>query len=294
MKYRQLFSLNTEVSEISLGSYPFKGWWGEPLSDELVISIITKAVDMGINFIDTADVYGLGETEKIIGNLPDKVKNKLIISSKGGRDFTTKPGTIKKNFDVIYLGHALDKSLERLQIPQLDIYFLHGPEQTDIKLAKIFSFLENIKSTGKTKAVGISVNSLEDIDLILQSYKPDLFSIPYNYLSAIDINKLSSRLYPAQIDLIVREPLAQGMLTGKYSMSYKFPNSDFRSWKWTKVYWLSNLKKINKFNNENETEQKKIKAAFAHILKEPKITSVIFGVKSIDQLVANIKTVESI
>jgi aryl-alcohol dehydrogenase-like predicted oxidoreductase len=115
MKYRKLTSFNYNISELSLGTFPFKGWWGEPLSDEIVISIIARAVELGINFVDTADIYGLGEMELLLGKMDNGLKNKLVISTKGGRDFTSKPGEINKNFEISYLNKALESSLSRLK-----------------------------------------------------------------------------------------------------------------------------------------------------------------------------------
>jgi len=291
MKYRKLNSLQYSISELSLGTYPFKGWWGKPLPDSEVMKIIYKAIELGINYIDTADVYGLGESESLIGKISSELKGKFIISTKGGRDFTTKIGEINKNFDTRYLQNAFNNSLKRLQRNFIDIYFLHGPENIDYERKEIFDFLEELKHKGKVMATGISLNKPDELELLLKHYKPDVVSIAYNYLSNLNITEFCKKLKESQIDLIVREPLAQGLLSGKYNQESQFPSDDHRSWKWTKDFWDKNEKKLNEFNKENNTYEDKIKASFSHILNEPYIRSVIFGVKSVEQLHENLKFV---
>ncbi len=289
MKYRRFKSLKSEVSELSLGTYPFKGWWGKPLSDKEVIDIIHKAVELGINLIDTADVYGLGESELLIGKVSTELKDKLIISTKGGRDFTTNKGEINKNFDVVYLERALESSLERLKKDCIDIYFLHGPEKNDVEKGEVFKFLEKIKSLGKVRATGISLNKPDELELLLKQYKPDVVSIAYNYLSDLNISEFCNKLRKYKIDLIVREPLAQGLLTNKYNRNSQFHSDDHRSWKWTKEFWNQNEDRLKQFNSINTTYEDKISASFKHVLDNSYMSSVVFGAKSISQLVDNLR-----
>lgn len=294
MKYRKLKSLQHKISELSLGTYPFKGWWGKPLSDEEVIKIIHKAIELGINFIDTADVYGLGQSESLLGKVKNELKDKFIISTKGGRDFTTNKDEISKNFDVNYLSKALEASLKRLSRDYVDIYFLHGPEQDEIDKGSIFEFLDKTKSRGLVRATGVSLNKSDELDSIISKYIPDIISIPYNFLSDTNISTFIDSLKKYDIDLIVREPLAQGLLTGKYTRDSKFPSDDHRSWKWTKEFWDENEERLNKFNKENQTYEEKIKGSFKHILKNSYISTVIFGAKSIKQLEDNLTITEQI
>lgn len=292
MKYRKLKSLNSEISEISLGTFPFKGWWGEPLSDQVVVNIIQKAIELGVNYIDTADVYGLGETELLVGKLPEAIKSRLLIATKGGRDFTTSPGKISKNFAIPYLKRALDNSLERLKTKCVPVYFLHGPETQDIISGDIFNFLEEAKSKRLIKASGVSVNTQEELELILTKYDPDIVSLPYNFLSGLNIEAILDTIKEKNIDLIIREPLAQGLLTGKYGPNAVFPETDHRNFKWTKEFWDKNSSKLEEFNTQFTSREAKIKGAFDAILKHQSIKSVIFGVKSVEQLIENIEIVE--
>jgi aryl-alcohol dehydrogenase-like predicted oxidoreductase len=289
MKYRTLRSLNYKVSELSLGTYPFKGWWGEPLSDKQVMDTLYRALECGINLIDTADVYGLGTAESLVGKISAEMQKSFIVSTKGGRDFTTKKGDITKNFDTNYLSQALEASLQRLQRDCINIYFLHGPEEADIKKGEIFTFLDNVKKSGKVQSIGISVNNVKEIDIILEQFKPDILSIPYNYLSTIDLDDVVQKLQTNNIDLFVREPLAQGLLTGKYTKDFEFPANDHRSWKWTKQFWNEHEVRLNEFNKNNVTYEEKIINAFRFSLQNPYTSTVIFGAKSILQLEDNLK-----
>lgn len=287
MKYRKLSSTGWSVSELGIGTFPFKGWWGEPLSDEVCREIVQKAIELGVNLIDTADVYGLGEAERIVGELLPTVKQKVYVVTKGGRDFTSKPGEITKNFEVDYLSHALDASLNRLKMDCVDIYYLHGPSKQDISDGMIFRFLDRVKSEGKIKLSGISVADASEIPLILGRYKPDLISLIGNILCPYDLGKIVEDCTKVEVDVVFREPLEQGLLTGKHTSKSYFPETDHRSRKWNEEFWQKKKNGAKEFSTIDFGEITKVQAALAYDLSFQEVKSVVFGAKSVKQVEEN-------
>jgi len=288
MKYNKLKSLNTKISELSLGTFPFKGWWGDPLSDKKVIEIINRAVDLGVNYIDTADVYGLGIMESLLGKVLKDINKDILVATKGGRDFTTIPGKISKNFDVQYLKQAFKESLNRLQCKYVDVYFLHGPEKEVIEKGYIFDFVEKLKSDGLARAVGLSINSIDEMQSIFKMYTPDIVSIKYNYLSDFDINPILQECAKRNIDVILREPLERGLLSGKYDDKSKFPENDHRNKMWDSTFWNSKSNRFKEFNNIERNGKTKSQLAIDYSLQINGVKSVLFGVKTIKQLEENL------
>ncbi|PKO01276.1 MAG: hypothetical protein CVU42_00255 [Chloroflexi bacterium HGW-Chloroflexi-4] len=292
MLYRKFGKLDWKVSAIGLGTYAIGGNWGnqdQKVSEEAIL----QAIDLGVNFLDTADVYGYGKAENYIGNVLGNRRSQVYIASKGGRDFVSSPPQLFKNFDVDYLERALEASLKRLKTDYLDLYQIHGPSIEIMETGKIFGFLEKMKSKGKIRAAGVSLNNLEEVNTALRSNVIDSVQYPFNLLEQGDGISVFKKCSQNNVAVIVREPLCQGLLTGKYSIDSKFTSEDHRSSKWTNEYLLPRLEKLSRIMELKGKDQSIIDLAIQFPLAFSEVSVVIPGGRNKNQVINNINAISS-
>lgn len=157
MKLRKINNTNIEVSEIGIGVWSLvTDWWGAEVNR--AEEILKKAYDNGINFFDTADIYGEGLGETILSRVFSTKRDKIIILTKIGYDFYNKKnGKSVQNFDIDYLNYAVKKSLERLNTDYIDILMIHNPKMNIIRNKEIFDFLIGLKKDGKVRMIGVAL-----------------------------------------------------------------------------------------------------------------------------------------
>ena len=167
MKFRKFGKADVKVSEVGLGCWAIGGnQFGNSYGstdDVLSIKTIKKAVELGCNFFDTADVYGQGHSEELLGLALNKVREKVLIATKVGGAYMY-PNWIRShvNFSDEYIRFALEKSLQRLKTNYIDLYQLHNPPLGIIKEGSVFKLLRELKKEGKIRAFGISIHTLEE------------------------------------------------------------------------------------------------------------------------------------
>ena len=215
MKYTSIGDTSTKISQIGLGTWQFgsSGWgYGTDFTKDDAIAIVHKALDLGINLIDTAEVYGRGNSEKIIGEaIKGYDREQIIISTK------FMPLTVRPSSSI----RALQKSLKRLQTSYIDIYFIHWPNPV-LPLGKTLHHLESMIDEGLIRYIGVSNFSMKRFQTAqqkMQSYRIQLNQINYSLAK----NKAEKKFLPyamkEKITLMAYSPLAQGFLTGKYSIN---------------------------------------------------------------------------
>src|SRR5476651_1991079 len=158
MKYRLLGRTGFNVSEISFGAWAIGGAWGAQ-SDEESMAALHRAVDLGINFIDTADVYGDGRSERLIARLRRERKEELIVATKAGRRLSphTADGYNEKN-----LTEFIERSLKNLETDSLDLVQLHCPPTEVYYRPEVFEVMDKLVATGKIRHYGVSVSNVEE------------------------------------------------------------------------------------------------------------------------------------
>jgi aryl-alcohol dehydrogenase-like predicted oxidoreductase len=226
MKYRILGKTGFNISEVSLGTWQLGGKWGEKFNEKTAESILNKAIETGINFIDTADVYNNGQSEISIGKFLKKISKRIYIATKSGRKLNphTDRGYNEKNITTF-----INDSLKRLDVETIDLIQLHCPPTETYSRPEVFEILDNLKKKGKILNYGVSVEKVEEA----------LKAIEYPGVSAIQIIYNMFRLKPAElffkaasknnVGIIVRVPLASGLLSGKYDKNTVFSKDDHRS-----------------------------------------------------------------
>ncbi len=212
MKYEQLGKTGIKISKIGLGTWQFGAsyWgWGKELGEEEAISIIRGAVELGINFIDTAEIYGWGRSERIVGRALSYVdREEVVIATKVFPYRLTVSGVLK----------ALKNSLKRLNTGYVDLYQIHWPSPI-FPLKGAMRALERELEEGRIRAIGVSnfsLRQMEDARSYLQRHDLASNQVEYNLLKREVERGLIPHCRREGITIIAYSPLAQGLLTGKY------------------------------------------------------------------------------
>jgi aryl-alcohol dehydrogenase-like predicted oxidoreductase len=225
VKYRILGKTGFKVSEVSLGTWQLGGKWGTRFSYETAEAILEKAVDEGVNFIDTADVYNDGLSEKAIGRFLKRTDRRIYVATKSGRrlDPHTSEGYNKKNIVAF-----VDDSLKNLDLETLDLIQLHCPPTEVYSRPEVFSVLDELVSKGKVLNYGVSVEKVEEALKAIQYPNLATVQIIYNMFRHKPAEDFFVRAKDKNIGIIVRVPLASGMLTGKFKNDTVFSKEDHR------------------------------------------------------------------
>lgn len=225
MKYRLLGKTGMEVSEVSFGTWPIGAQWGN-VDDRESRSALNKAVDLGVNFFDTADIYGDGRSERLLSELLHDRSEKIFVTTKAGRKL--QPHVAEK-YTIPVISEFVDNSLRNLRVDALDLLQLHCPPGQIYYTPELFEGLDSLVRTGKVKNYGVSVEKVEEA----------LKAIEYPGVKAIQIIFNMFRQRPAElffreaglrsIGIIARVPLASGLLSGKMTPNTRFRANDHRS-----------------------------------------------------------------
>jgi len=295
IKKRRLGKTEIYVSEIGLG-----GWQlGEPtminnqpgiafggMDEKTALGIIRKAIELGINTFDTADVYSLGNSEYRLGKALKEYRADVNIFTKGG-NMVGNPAS----YDISYhhLMASIDRSLNRLQTDYVDLFQVHVPPKTEKEFADVEKVFDDIKSEGKARNCGISIGiRYEQGKEIIKRKLADSIQI---YFSLIDQKPLKELLPLAKknnIGVIVAEPIAQGLLTNKYKIGHTFPKNDLRSNGYSKQLLEKKLKRVKQFNFLIKKNRTLNQAALAYVLSREEVSTCIPGAKSTEQLISNV------
>jgi aryl-alcohol dehydrogenase-like predicted oxidoreductase len=283
MKYRDFGNTGIKVSEIGFGSWPIGGnshgmSYG-PTDDKDSQDALNKAFELGCNFFDTADVYGWGHSEELLGKTFKSKRDKVIIATKVGADFYQ--GTGFQTFTRDYIRFALNKSLTRLKTDYLDVYQLHNPPMKLLGNPETYQALEDLKHEGRIRAWGVSVFTPVEGMTAINIGHPDCIQISYNIFSY----RAEDQLFPLALEqgcaVIAREPLANGFLTGKYKRAepFKFAAGDSRK-NWPEDYVKARMDAAAQLNFLEKQGQSQTQAALRYDLCEKAVSTVIVGMKT--------------
>jgi len=224
MEYRTLGSTGYEVSTISFGAWAIGGSWGTVDDDESLKALHT-AIDNGINFIDTADVYGDGRSERLISQVLKDRSEEIIVATKAGRRLNPH---VADGYNRENLTAFVERSLKNLDVEALDLVQLHCPPYQVYYRPEVFGVLDDLKQAGKIKHYGVSVEKVEEA----------LKAIEYDGVETVQIIFNMFRLRPSQlffeqakkhnVGILARVPLASGLLAGKMSKQSTFADDDHR------------------------------------------------------------------
>jgi aryl-alcohol dehydrogenase-like predicted oxidoreductase len=256
MKYRKLGRSGIKVSEIGFGAWTIGlDWWGKKIDDDEAIRMLKRAYDLGINFYETADMYGNGKSEKIVSQAFKDMRDEVVYSTKWGYDM----------YDAIQIGHnelpqkhnpeflkyALQQSLNRLQTDYIDVYSLHNPKMDAIKNDSLFISLERLVQSTKIKSHGVALGPAigwkDEGLLAIEKRNITCLQTVYNVLEQDPGRKFLNavRKNNNDVGIMVRVPDASGVLTGKVNEKTAFDKNDHRSNR-KKEWILEAMQKVEK------------------------------------------------
>lgn len=297
MNIRKLGKTGYEVSEIGLGTWQLGESFG-PVSDESAAQILKTARSLDVNFWDTADVYGGGQSERRIGEFRDK--KGVFVATKLGRNgeiFPNKTGYNKRN-----IKESLAGSLKRLGVETLDLAQLHTIPTEVLRDGEVFAIMDDMRDAGMVRNWGASVENVEEAQLAMRADGCTTLQIIFNLFRQDYITEVFPLAQERNVGIIVRLPLASGLLSGKWSKDTKFASTDHRSFnangeKFNVGETFSGLPFETGVALADELKQMVPKSAplsqFAlrWILDQPAVSTIIAGVTRPDQLKSNVDAI---
>lgn len=226
MQKRQLGLQGFELSEVGLGCWQLGADWGEDLGKETSFNILNEAVKSGITFFDTADVYGNGKSETLIGEFLKTTKTPIKVATKFGRAGNAYPDKYTK----AVLREGVKASIERLGVESLDLLQLHCIPIQYLKDGDIFDWLRELQQEGLIKHFGASVETVEEALICLKQEGILSLQVIFNIFRQKLVNELLPKAKDKGVGIIVRLPLASGLLTGKFTKDKTFPKNDHRNY----------------------------------------------------------------
>lgn len=235
MHYRKLGNTGITVSDIGFGAWAIGGTaeasgtpfgWGRTSDDES-LAAIRRARELGVTFFDTADSYGFGRSESLLGIVLSRRREDVVIATKVGvvRDAD---GKLRKDFSRSHISHAVDGSLKRLRTDYIDLYQLHNPSIDELHRDDIHEAMDRLQEVGKIRFWGVSVTTPEEgIEVINRGWGYSL-QVLYNVLNQAPAQELFPLAKEKGYGIIARVPLASGLLTGKFRPDTVFPQDDVR------------------------------------------------------------------
>ncbi len=299
MKFRKLGKTGFEISEISLGTWQVGGKWGEPFSDSNADQILNLAIDSGINFIDTADVYSNGLSEKAIGRVIRARSERIYVATKCGRQLNPH---INELYQPTSLRKFVEASLTNMNLECLDLIQLHCPPTEVYYRPEIFELFDTLKQEGKILHLGVSVEKVEE----------GLKAIEYPNVCSVQIIFNMFRQRPSElffreaqkkdIGIIARVPLASGMLTGKFNEDTVFSADDHRNFNingaafdkgetFSGIDYNKGLKAIQELKNIFPGKNL-ASLALKWILMFEEVSCIIPGASNPQQIVSNLEALE--
>lgn len=295
MKFRNFH--DTEVAEVGLGTWQLGGTeWGD-VSEEESINILETYVENGGNFIDTADIYGGGRSEKLIGEFLKTTDEDIYVATKLGRREDGSNGW-PQNFTYDAIKKHVEDSLERLDISQIFLEQFHCIPKEQLEAGEVFEHIEKVREQDLIKHWGASVETIEEGLTCLQYDGLASLQVIFNIFRQHTADELFVKAKEKDVSIIVRVPLASGLLTGKFDKSTTFAENDHRNFNADgEAFNVGETFSGLPFEKGLELTRKveeilppvpMPQAAIRWILDHPQVTSVIPGASKAPQVVSNI------
>jgi len=225
MKYRPLGRTGWNVSEIGFGAWAIGGNWGN-VSDRDALDALHVCVDKGVNFIDTADVYGDGRSECLISRFLADCSEQIYVATKAGQRLVPHDA---EGYTQENLTSFVERSLANLKVEALDLLQLHCPPTEVYETSEVFDVLDSLVSDGKLRFYGVSVEKIEEALKAIEYPNVQSVQIIFNIFRPRPAEVFFEKSREKQVGVLARVPLASGLLTGKMTESAGFPQDDHRN-----------------------------------------------------------------
>ena len=299
MKYREFSNLGWKVSEIGIGCWAIGSEWGD-VSENDAKDALYASLDNGINFFDTADVYGDGRSEKIIGEVLKNSNEKIYVATKAGRRLNphNADGYNLKNIESF-----IDRSLSNLGIDIIDLVQLHCPPSEICGKPETYEMMDEIVKKGKIKYYGVSVEKVSEALDAIKHPNVKSIQIIFNIFRQKPSEIFFHEAKKNNVAIIARVPLASGLLTGKMNNNSSFPKNDHRNYNingdafdvgetFSGVNFSKGLEAVEELKKIIPNGFSLTDLALKWILSHPEVTVVIPGAKNKIQAELNVKASE--
>ncbi len=296
MQYRELGRTGWNVSTISFGAWAIGGTWGK-VEDKESMAALHRAVELGVNFFDTADVYGDGRSERLLAQLKKDHNNQIWIATKAGRRLNphTAEGYNKKN-----LSSFVDRSLKNLQTDSLDLVQLHCPPTDVYYMPEVFDTMDDLVNEGKIQHYGVSVERVEEALKAIEYPNVQTIQIIFNMFRHRPAELFFEQAKKRRVGILARVPLASGLLTGKMTKASNFEKDDHRSFNrngeafdrgetFSGVDYETGLKAVDEIKKICPKNMTLTQFALSWILTHDAVTCAIPGAKRHSQVEENVK-----
>jgi len=296
MQYRDFGNTDLRVSEVGFGAWGIGGpamagdipiGWGD-VKDKTSVEALRKAFDLGINFYDTADFYGLGHSEELLGQVFGNRQDVIIASKVGHR--LANDQSIFVDYSKQYIIHACEDSLRRLQRDTIDYYQLHTAKRADLEQGDCLEALEQLRQQGKIRYWGLSLNTFApepEADYMLNNDLSDGFQLVFNLINQHAL-PLLEKAHQSGKGIIVRMPLQFGLLTGKFDKDTRFATNDHRHFRLTPEILNTSLEALEEaWPLCDKYGISKTALSMSFILSFPEVSTVIPGIKTPQQAETN-------
>lgn len=291
MRTRQLGNTDMNLTTVGLGTWaiggPWQYGWG-PQDDDEAIAAILKALDIGINWIDTAPAYGLGHSEELVGKALKQVRQKPLIATKCGLLWNEKKEKVSclKRESIRQECHA---SLKRLGVEVIDLYQMHWPDP-DEDIEQAWEEMAKLADEGKVRFIGVSNYNVQQIERVQKIHPVASLQPPYSMIQREVEDELLGYCAENNIGVVAYSPMQRGLLTGKFSQErlaalaiddHRRRSPEFRDPQFTATLQLVDKLKVVAKRNDKTCAQ----LAISWVLRRPKITAAIAGARRPDQIV---------
>lgn len=300
MEYRKLGNTGINVSEVSLGTWAIGGDWGN-INDGDALKSIQYAIDQGVNFFDTADVYGNGHSEELLAKATKGLEDKVFIATKFCRKGDIHdPNTY--SFETVR--SYCEASLKRLNRESIDLYQIHCPATHILKSGEVFDVLDRLQSEGKIRNYGVSVETVEEGLICLEHPNVKTLQVIFNIFRQKPLETLFPEAYQKGVGILARVPLASGLLTGKFAKDHIFEESDHRHFNengeafnvgetFGGLGFQNGIKLANQLKWIANGRPSMASAALRWILDHKEVSCVIPGFKNIEQIKSNLQAMDA-
>lgn len=299
MHYRELGRTGWKVSTISFGAWAIGGTWGN-VKDEESLAALHRALDLGVNFFDTADAYGDGRSEQLLAKLRRERSEPFLVATKAGRrlDPHVASGYTKQN-----LTSFVERSLRNLEVEALDLLQLHSPPTQVFYMPEVFDALDGLVKDGKLRYYGVSVEKVEEALKAIEYPNVQTVQIIFNIFRQRPLDLFFGEALRRKVGILARVPLSSGMLTGKMSRATSFEASDHRQFNrqgagfdrgetFSGLDYDIGLQAVEQLRLLLPADMTMSQLALRWILMSPAVTCAIPGAKRPSQVEENVKAAD--
>ena len=299
MQYRKFSNLGWEISEIGLGCWAIGSEWGE-VSEHDARDVLKTSLDKGINFFDTADVYGDGRSEEFVGELINSTSEKIFVATKSGRRLNPHA---PEGYNLKNIEEFIDRSLINLGIDCIDLLQLHCPPSEICPKKETYEMMDEIVKLGKIANYGVSVEKISEAMDAIQFPNVKSIQIIFNIFRQKPAEIFFKEAAKKKVAIIARVPLASGLLTGKMNQNSVFPENDHRNYNingdafdigetFSGVNFDQGLKVVEILKDLLPNNFSLTDLALKWILMHDEVSVVIPGAKNSSQVQMNVHTSE--